>query len=166
MNRVEWMKGICHIWSRGRHFSPSMPGDRYLKLSSCTKAITGSKSREHCLVRRCGTTSRGTALLVFCLRMRSFPRTQVLIIFLGKSEGCSQVVEHHGVLRVKGRIANSPGADVAWNQAILPRDHPVTMLIVRHIHELIGHLGLQHLISTVQEKLRIPSFSDAFFVKD
>ena len=34
MNRVEWMKGICHIWSKGRHFSPSMPGDRYLKLSS------------------------------------------------------------------------------------------------------------------------------------
>ena len=28
------MKGICHIWSRGRHFSPSMPGDRYLKLGS------------------------------------------------------------------------------------------------------------------------------------
>ena len=28
------MKGICHEWSRGRHFSPSMPGDRYLKLGS------------------------------------------------------------------------------------------------------------------------------------
>ena len=28
------MKGICHIWSRGRHFSPSLPGDRYLKLRS------------------------------------------------------------------------------------------------------------------------------------
>ena len=28
------MKGICHIWSRGRHFSPSLPGDRYLKLDS------------------------------------------------------------------------------------------------------------------------------------
>ena len=28
------MKGICHLWSRGRHFSPSLPGDRYLKLGS------------------------------------------------------------------------------------------------------------------------------------
>ena len=28
------MKGICHIWSRGRHFSPSLPGDRYLNLGS------------------------------------------------------------------------------------------------------------------------------------
>ena len=28
------MKGICHIWSRARHFSSSLPGDRYLKLGS------------------------------------------------------------------------------------------------------------------------------------
>jgi len=28
------MKGICHIWSRGRHFSPSLPGNRYRKLIS------------------------------------------------------------------------------------------------------------------------------------
>ena len=33
-NWTEWMKGICLIWSRSRHFSPSMPGDRYLKLGS------------------------------------------------------------------------------------------------------------------------------------
>ena len=32
--RAEWMKGFCHVWSRGRHFSPSLPGDRYLKLGS------------------------------------------------------------------------------------------------------------------------------------
>ena len=34
MNRVEWMKGICHIRSRVRHLPPSLPGDRYLKLGS------------------------------------------------------------------------------------------------------------------------------------
>ena len=28
------MKGNSIIWSRGRQFSPSMPGDRYLKLGS------------------------------------------------------------------------------------------------------------------------------------
>ena len=33
-NWTEWMKGICHVWSRGRHFSPSLPGDRYLNLGS------------------------------------------------------------------------------------------------------------------------------------
>ena len=32
--RNEWMKGICHVWSRRRHSSPSLPGDRHLKLGS------------------------------------------------------------------------------------------------------------------------------------
>ena len=34
---------ICHLWSRGRHFSPSLPGDRYLKLGS--KSQKKKKSR-------------------------------------------------------------------------------------------------------------------------
>ena len=33
-NWTEWMKGIGRTWSRGRHFSPSLPGDRYLNLGS------------------------------------------------------------------------------------------------------------------------------------
>ena len=66
------MKGICHIWSRGRHFSPSLPvgDDWYLKLSS-QKRSPGRNLGEHRSVRRSGTTSRGTALLIFILRMRS-----------------------------------------------------------------------------------------------
>ena len=76
------MKGICHIWSRGRHFSPSLPGDRYLKLSS-QKRSPGRNLGEHRLVRRSGTASRGSALLVFCVSTRKFPRTE-FTIFLGK----------------------------------------------------------------------------------
>ena len=74
MNWVEWTKGICYKWSRGRHFSPSLTGDRYMKLSS-QKRSPGRNLGEHCLVRRSGTTSRGTALLVLRLRTRSFHRT-------------------------------------------------------------------------------------------
>ena len=32
--QAEWTKGFCHVWSRDRRFSPSLPGDRYLKLGS------------------------------------------------------------------------------------------------------------------------------------
>ena len=56
------MKGICHVWSRGRHFSSSMPGDRYLKLGS-GKRSTGRNLGGHRLVRRSGTASRGTGIL-------------------------------------------------------------------------------------------------------
>ena len=73
MSRAEWMNGICLIWSRGRLISPSLPvgDDRYLNLSS-QKRPPGRNLGEHRLVRRSGTTSRGTVVLVFCLRMRRF----------------------------------------------------------------------------------------------
>ena len=81
INRTEWMKGICHVWSRGRHFSPSLPGNRYLKLGS-QKRSPGRNLGEHRLVRRSSTASRGTALSAFCLRMRSFPTSEGLTIFM------------------------------------------------------------------------------------
>ena len=86
MNWVEWMKGICHIWSRGRLISLSLPvgDDWYLNLNS-QKRPPGRNLGEHRLVRRSGTTSRGTVVLVFCLRMRSFPRAEVSTIFMGRN---------------------------------------------------------------------------------
>ena len=85
-NRVEWMKGICHIWSRGRLIPPSLPvgDDWYLNLNS-QKRSPGRNLGEHRSVRRSGTASRGTVVLVFCLRMRSFSRTEVHTIFPGEN---------------------------------------------------------------------------------
>ena len=79
------MKGVCHIWSRGRHFSPSLPGDRYLNLGSPKKRSPGRNIGEHRSVRRSGTASRGTALLVFCLRMRRFLEKKFLPYSRGKN---------------------------------------------------------------------------------
>ena len=78
------MSGICLIWSRGRLISPSLPigDDGYLNLSS-QKRPPGRNLGEHRLVRRSGTTSRGTVVLVFCWRMRRFLLTLVLTIFVG-----------------------------------------------------------------------------------
>ena len=86
MNRVERKKGICHLWSRGRLISPSLPvgDDWYLNLSS-QKRSPGQNLGEHRLVRRSGTSSRGAVVLVFCLRMRNLPRTEVLTIFLSQN---------------------------------------------------------------------------------
>ena len=85
--RAGWMKGICHIWSRGRHFSPSLSDlfrdERYLKLGS-QKQPAGRNFGGNRLVRRSCTASRGTALLEFFLRMCSFSRTEVFNIFMGE----------------------------------------------------------------------------------
>ena len=84
MSRAEWMNGIYLIWSRGRHICPSLPvgDDRYLNLNS-QKRPTGRNLGGNRSVRRSGTTSRGTVVLVFCSRMLRFPPTLVLTIFVG-----------------------------------------------------------------------------------
>ena len=53
--RAEWTKGFCHVWSRGRHFSPSLPDNRYLKLgckSDLRAEISGSIARYDALAPR------------------------------------------------------------------------------------------------------------------
>ena len=83
------MKGICYTWSRGRHFSPSMPGDRYLKLGSKTDLrgeISGSIVWYNAL-----TTSRGTVVLVFIVGMRSFPGNEILTILAEKVSAQGQL---------------------------------------------------------------------------
>ena len=89
MSRAEWMNGICLIWSRGRLISPSLPvgDDRYVNLSS-QKRPTGRNLGGNRLVRRSGNTSRGSVVLVFCLRMRRLPLTLVLTIFVGYEMNC------------------------------------------------------------------------------
>ena len=86
VSRAEWMNGICLIWSRGRLISLSLPvgDDRYLNLSS-QKRPTCRNLGGNRLVRRSDAASRCTVVSVFVLRMRRFPLTIVLTIFVGKN---------------------------------------------------------------------------------
>ena len=63
----------------------SLPARRQVSETWLQKRLPGRNIGEHRLVRRSGTTSRGTVALVFCLRMRSYPRTEVLFTFVEKT---------------------------------------------------------------------------------
>ena len=93
------MKGICQIWSRGRHFSPSLPdGGRLVSEVQLTVlAIRGPKSRGpsswyDALAPRPEVLLTGSCFfpvsLVLCLRMTKFSRTKILsiIVFLAKKK--------------------------------------------------------------------------------
>ena len=87
MNRAWWMKGICLIWSRGRHFSPSLPDRGPTGIWNLAHSISDPRAEISgilVMVRRSSSTSRGTTYwfqyfccfpvsLVFHLRMRMFP---------------------------------------------------------------------------------------------
>ena len=61
-------RGICHIWFRGRHISPSMPYREARSVAESSEGSTASKSDRTGrnpgmtrLVRRSSATSGGTA---------------------------------------------------------------------------------------------------------
>ena len=55
------------------------------------------------------------------------------------------------VIRVGGRIRHAPIAFDAIHPLILPKDYPVSTLIVRHLHETLGHAGREHVLSAVRQ---------------
>ena len=86
-----WMKGICLIWSRGRHFSPSLPdrgptqGRGPTGIWNFAHSISDPRAEISgilVIVRRSSATSRGTTYWFLCflvscafrLRMRNFSK--------------------------------------------------------------------------------------------
>ena len=61
--------------------------------------------------------------------------------------------EDHGVLRCDGRIQQAEFLpyDVRY-PIILPRNHPTTLLIVKHFHERAGHQGTNYTLSKVNNR--------------
>ena len=60
-----------------------------------------------------------------------------------------------GLLRVSGRISEAPITFDAKHQMILPQNHHVTTLIIRHFHLRLGHCGREHLLSRLREEFWI-----------
>ena len=65
-------------------------------------------------------------------------------------------LDAYGVLRVNGRGQHRLVASTASQQIILPRNHPVAHLIVRHVHHFIGHLEREHVMARLRENFWIP----------
>ena len=57
-----------------------------------------------------------------------------------------------GVLRVRGRLRRASLPQDAKHQIILPKNHHVTNLIVRHYHLLSGHSGREYVLSLLRGK--------------
>ena len=60
-----------------------------------------------------------------------------------------------GLIRVGGRIHRAPIAFEAAHPVILPKAHPVTALIVRYYHHILGHAGREHVLSVMRQRFWI-----------
>ena len=64
----------------------------------------------------------------------------------------SPFIDSSGMLRVGGRIKNAPIPANAIHQLILPKDHPVTKLIIIHDHRRNAHVGREHVLANLRER--------------
>ena len=72
MNRALWMKGICLIWSRGQHFSPSLPDRGPTGIWNLAHSISDARAEISgilVMVRHSSATSRllltGSSIFAF-----------------------------------------------------------------------------------------------------
>jgi hypothetical protein len=56
------------------------------------------------------------------------------------------------LIRVGGRIKNSPVAFESKHQVLLPHSHHVTSLIVQAEHEALAHAGQEHIIASLRQR--------------
>ena len=62
------------------------------------------------------------------------------------------VVGNDGVLRVGGRISRAPIPSDAANPIILPKNHHVSRILIRHLHERNGHWGPEQVFFYLREQ--------------
>ena len=56
-----------------------------------------------------------------------------------------------GVLRVGGRLKNCPISSSRMHPIILPKSHPIVTLIIKDVHERVGHGGREHVLAELRE---------------
>ncbi len=66
-----------------------------------------------------------------------------------------------GVLRVGGRLSRAAMPEEAKHPAILAKDFHISSIILKHIHEEVGHRGRNYMLSRLRQKYWIPGASVA-----
>ncbi|KAJ8398398.1 hypothetical protein AAFF_G00426530 [Aldrovandia affinis] len=67
------------------------------------------------------------------------------------------ILNDEGILRIGGRISNAAIPVSLKNLIILPRDSHVSKLILRDIHQQVGHSGRNHMLARLNQKFWLPS---------
>ncbi len=57
-----------------------------------------------------------------------------------------------GLLRVGGRLSRAAMPEETKRPVILPKEHHVSKLIMQHVHRQLGHVGRNHMLSTLRKR--------------
>lgn len=106
-----------------------------------------------------------TAIISFCQQEVFHQETAALRNNLEVKKGSSirrlDPVLEGGLLRVGGRLNKAAMPDDINHPLILSKDTHVSNLILRHLHERLGHGGRNHVLSSVRKKYWITNANSA-----
>lgn len=63
----------------------------------------------------------------------------------------------NGILRTGGRLSRMAMPESQKHPAILPKNHHVSKVLLRHIHEQLGHCGRNHMLAKLRQQYWIPA---------
>lgn len=104
-------------------------------------------------------------IISFCQRKR-FPDEFNCLQRGGRVKRTSHIyklnpVLENGVLRVGGRLSRAAMPEECKHPTILAKDLHISDIILRHIHQKVGHGGRNHMLSSLRQKYWIPGASVA-----
>lgn len=70
-------------------------------------------------------------------------------------------VHDKGILRAGGRLSKMAMSEEQKHPAILPKDHHISKLVLRHILHQVGHSGRNYMLSKLRHKYWIPNISNS-----
>ena len=65
------------------------------------------------------------------------------------------IMKEDRVMRVGQRISMTPTTADAKNPMILPKDHHITAILIRNVHEVIRHCGVEQVLSVTRKQFWI-----------
>ena len=92
------------------------------------------------------------------LVQRQHFREEYMALKEGRQVKCSSslatlsLILTDGIIRVGGRIHRAPITFEAAHPVILPKSSPVSVLIVRYYHHVLGHAGREHVLSVLRQR--------------
>ena len=118
------------------------------------------KEKPECVVGRTLTLvelQRASEVITRLVQRQHF-REEYMALKEGRQVKCSSSLATlspiltDGIIRVGGRIHRAPITFEAAHPVILPKSSPVSVLIVRYYHHVLGHAGREHVLSVLRQR--------------
>ena len=151
---VQWDDPISEpLLTRWNKWIESLPLVANIKIPRCSKSFSLRVIRDVQMHYFSDASNDGYAAVGYLRLVDDTGKIHCAFV-MGKTRNSplrqwSMLIE--GTLPVGGRIRHAPITFEAAHPMLLPKEHPISSLIVCYYHELLGHTGREHVLSAMRQ---------------